>query len=192
MSPGSTPHIQLGCSTWPRFRGREEIIGSGRQEDKLNTFGILCWYISKVSQQGSKNQREKIVRHFCLGIFDTWMWETGTMDQRILLQFIDLDRSILCKLLVQTTILFARLCKTFDKIRVCALVPLCKLTFPHAICHLCTKPIHYLGNVYASALFKKRQNQFGQCPKWWRKSVFFPGRLPFCEKEMPNLTTFPT
>ena len=128
-----------------------------------------------MNQQGSKKQREKIVRLFCLGTFDTCMWETGTMDQRILLQFIDLDRSILCKLLVQTTISSARLCKTFDKIRVCALVPLCKLTFPHAICHLCTKPIHYLGNVYASALFKKRQNQFGQCPKWWRKSVFFPG-----------------
>ena len=24
------------------------------------------------------------------------------------------------------------------------------------------------------------------------KVFFFPGRLPFCEKEMPNLTTFPT
>ena len=140
-----------------------------------------------MNQQGSKKQREKIVQLFCLGIFDTWMWETGTMDQRILLQFIDPDRSILCKLLVQTTILFARLCKTFDKIRVCALVPLCKLTFPDAICHLCTKPIHYLGNVYASALFKKRQNQFGQCPKWWRKSVFFfRDVFPFVKKKCPT------
>ena len=58
LSPRSTPHIQLGCSTWPRFRRREEIIGSGRQEDKLNTFGMLCWYIKGESARKQKVERE--------------------------------------------------------------------------------------------------------------------------------------